>query len=103
MSDDEIVLGRSPYCTLVIDHSSVSRLHARMRLVGDEVILEDEKSRNGTFVNDRRITKPTVVGKEDRIVLGSVRVLLELAPVRRTLETGKAGESETLAEGAGPK
>lgn len=103
LSDDEVVVGRSPYCTLVIDDGSVSRLHARLRLIGDRVVLEDAQSRNGTFVNERAITKPTVVTKDDRIRLGQVPVVLELAPVRRTLDTGKATESETLAEGAGQK
>jgi pSer/pThr/pTyr-binding forkhead associated (FHA) protein len=93
LGDDDVVIGRSSYCSLILDHASVSRLHARVRLVGDAVVIEDAESRNGTFVNDTRITAPTAVRVDDRILVGSVRVVLEPAHDRPTPETANQGAS----------
>ncbi len=103
LGDDDIVVGRSSYCTVILDDASISRLHARLRLEGDDVVIEDSGSRNGTFVNDVRIEAPTVVRPGDRILIGSVRVALERAPERHTPETAahaaaSVDDGETLSE-----
>lgn len=92
LGDDDLVIGRSEYCSLILDHVSVSRLHARMRFAAGGVVIEDAKSRNGTFVNERRIDAPTVIGPADRIVVGSVRVVLEPAQEPQTPETAQPVE-----------
>jgi sigma-B regulation protein RsbU (phosphoserine phosphatase) len=65
-----MVVGRTPRCDLVIDDASVSRVHARIRRHGADCVIEDLNSRNGTFVNGRRIREPTRLADGDRIVLG---------------------------------
>jgi len=45
------VLGRHPDCDIVLDAGAVSRQHAQILHVGDEHLVEDLDSRNGTFVN----------------------------------------------------
>ena len=49
---DEIVIGRSVACDLVVNHVSVSRKHARLFRDGDAWRVEDLGSTNGTRVND---------------------------------------------------
>ncbi|MDN5963366.1 MAG: FHA domain-containing protein [Actinomyces sp.] len=53
-----IVIGRSPASTLVLDDEYASARHARLAPHGDQWWIEDLGSRNGTFVDDERITEP---------------------------------------------
>ncbi len=54
----------------LLDHSHVSRRHARLEVDGDQVILTDLGSANGTHVNGRLISGPTVLQPGDRIDVG---------------------------------
>lgn len=49
---DEVVLGRGGDCTIQVDRDSVSRKHARVFRVGDQWMVEDLGSTNGSYVND---------------------------------------------------
>jgi hypothetical protein len=51
----ELTIGRDLRSSLVIEDRQVSRRHARIRLEGDQYILEDLNSRNGTFVNGQEL------------------------------------------------
>ncbi len=68
-------LGRSGDCTFAFDDASLSREHARVMRVGTEYFLRDEQSRNGTYVNNVRLTKAVSLKNGDRIQLGSSTVL----------------------------
>jgi pSer/pThr/pTyr-binding forkhead associated (FHA) protein len=92
LNDTEIVLGRSPFCTIVLADGSVSRVHATLRRRSDRVLVTDAGSRNGTFVNGMRITSPTAVLPGDRIVLGDVPVVLE------AFEHGATGNTRPVPE-----
>jgi hypothetical protein len=53
---DEFTVGRDPdQVDLVPDALGVSRLHARIRRLGDAFTVEDLSTRNGTFLDDRRL------------------------------------------------
>jgi diguanylate cyclase (GGDEF)-like protein len=49
--------GRHPTNQLRIDEDSISRFHARIVRNGDEYVVEDMGSRNGTFVAGKRVTR----------------------------------------------
>jgi len=65
----EAVLGRHPECEIVVDVGAVSRKHARIVTVNTEFFVEDMKSRNGTFLNDKMVR-----GKEQLRAGDEVRV-----------------------------
>jgi len=64
-------IGRGDGCTIMLDSRSVSRLHAliQRRDTGD-FSLVDLGSRNGSFVNSRRVSVPVVLCDGDHVVFG---------------------------------
>ena len=66
-----LVLGRGSRCDVVVPDPLVSRIHARLIVRPDAVILEDVGSANGVFVNERRVRKPVPLGDGDRILVGT--------------------------------
>ena len=74
----DLVVGRSSYCSLVVDNADVSRVHAVFRRKGDQVELQDLGSRNGTSVRGKRIGRePVVVAPGDEIRLAQETLVLE--------------------------
>lgn len=66
-----VMLGRAAGADLQIDDDSVSRRHAFLRVERDAVWVEDQSSRNGTWVNGVRITEPTRLAHGDKIGMGT--------------------------------
>lgn len=54
-------IGRADDAGLRIPLESISRLHARLTPAGDEVLVEDLGSSNGTWLNGKRITRARAV------------------------------------------
>jgi hypothetical protein len=66
----ELTIGRSPSNSIVLSHRFVSSHHATVRLQGNEVLLVDEGSTNGTFLNGSRITAASRLKPGDAFVVG---------------------------------
>jgi predicted component of type VI protein secretion system len=64
-----ITIGRSPANHIVIDNPTVSGRHARVYREGPHSVLEDLKSTNGTFVNDKPIARHTLL-EADAVLIG---------------------------------
>jgi hypothetical protein len=74
-SGEELTVGRSPKCDLVLQHPTVSKAHAAFRREGDQFIIVDKGSRNGTFVNGERLPpngKSGPVDSRQTVRFGSV-------------------------------
>ena len=69
---DNIWLGREPSGDIVFESTAimVSRKHAEIRRQNNDFILYDNKSFNGTLVNQQRISAPTPLYHNDKIQLG---------------------------------
>lgn len=70
------LIGRRPDCGVSIDDPSVSRVHARLEITRDLLRIEDLRSKNGTFVEGKRIAAPTELLNRCEIVIGEVSVQL---------------------------
>ena len=70
ISDRPITIGRDPRQTLVFDDTQLSRLHARVSLVNGEVVAEDLKSTNGTFLDGVRLTEPATMREGQVLAVG---------------------------------
>jgi adenylate cyclase len=69
-------IGRGDGCPILLDSRSVSRLHAliQRRDAGDFQLV-DLGSRNGSFVNSRRVTIPVALQDSDRLLFGDQELL----------------------------
>jgi DNA-binding winged helix-turn-helix (wHTH) protein len=71
----EYLLGRQRDADVWVDHRSVSRRHAVLRVGPDGVTVEDCGSRNGTFVGTEKVVDSAVLHDRDTLYLGSVPLL----------------------------
>jgi hypothetical protein len=71
-----IVIGRLPECAIVLNDSNVSRRHAEIIRQGEDIILNDLGSTNGTKVNGMAI-RSAVLQDGDEIYIGISRLMLE--------------------------
>src|SRR5580704_13434528 len=75
-----VVVGRSPDNDVVIDNLAVSNHHARITWEGEQLVVDDLQSLNGTFVNDMRVEHVTL-HEGDNIQIGKHSLLVNLAYV----------------------
>ena len=69
---DSITIGRFQKNDIMFDYNEVSTIHASLYIDDDnEIILKDEFSTNGTFLNGSKITIPKKVIPGDIIQIGS--------------------------------
>jgi DNA-binding winged helix-turn-helix (wHTH) protein len=85
--EGEHVVGRDPTLELCVDSSSVSRRHARLLIGGGEAMLEDLGSKNGTFVNGKRLRAAVVLSDRDQLRVGSVRLKFRILSTQPSTET----------------
>lgn len=72
-------VGRSPECDLQIDFERISRRHARLTVHDDGLEVEDLGSTNGTFVELRRIDRPSRLRPGQRLHLADHEFVLRRA------------------------
>jgi hypothetical protein len=74
---DTYTLGRHRNNDIVINDPKVSSFHARIDRTADGFVLVDLKSRNGSFVNGKRISHG-VLATGDEVRLGTARLLYKV-------------------------
>ena len=77
-SDKDIVIGRSVGCNLRLDDSEISRQHAKIFHSGEDFVLRDLSSANGTRVNGHVLTE-RVLCTGDNLQVGSSVLLFQMA------------------------
>ena len=77
-----LVIGRQSGSDVVIADELVSRHHARIAYDGDELVLEDLGSTNGTYLNGARVVDRVHIREGDRVLLGGsiAKVVVREAP-----------------------
>lgn len=70
LTQDEVVLGRDVGNEIVINDAEISRRHTRLLMQDENYIVEDLGSTNGTFINGKKISGPTVLEAGQTIRLG---------------------------------
>jgi DNA-binding winged helix-turn-helix (wHTH) protein len=85
--EGENVIGRDPDAALWIDHQSVSRRHARVVIAGGKAALEDLESKNGTFLNGKRIRRRMPLTDGDEVRIGPETMVFRVMSRGRTTQT----------------
>jgi len=82
--DDELSIGRTPAAQLMLADDGLSRVNTTFFIEGDELLVADENSTNGTFINGERIAgRPRSLRDGDRLKLGnhtSIRIQIGDGP-----------------------
>ncbi len=75
----ELQIGRISANEIVLPKGNVSKHHARLTIRDGVFILHDDHSTNGTFVNGRKIDKPTPIKPGDKFWIGDFMLYIEPA------------------------
>lgn len=79
LQEGATVVGREPGLGIsIVDETTISRRHAEVVKTGDEAVVRDLGSTNGTFVNGVKVTSDTVLKVGDTVQFGSVRFKYEV-------------------------
>jgi predicted component of type VI protein secretion system len=68
-------VGRAPRADFIVDAALVSRLHCRLTATDGGLEVVDLKSTNGTFINDKRVSKASLAAG-DKLRVGRVELRL---------------------------
>jgi two-component system, NtrC family, response regulator AtoC len=91
-----VTVGRAPPCELTIEDSGLSRRHTRFTLEGDEVVVEDLGSLNGTLVDGKRIDRAKV-RPGDTVQLATVTAAVHALPSPVLVRSRLLGHAKFLA------
>ena len=79
---DGIYIGRDPsVCRIVIPEESVSRRHAKLELAPKGLVITDQGSRNGVYVNGQQLAiyeNRTPINDGDTLSLGDASLRVEI-------------------------
>jgi predicted component of type VI protein secretion system len=75
LEKSEMHVGRDVTNELVISDEKVSRRHARLYTEGDQYVVEDLGSTNGTFINGARLSGPHLLRVGEQITFGETSIV----------------------------
>jgi len=76
LQNGENVIGRAADALISVASTKVSRRHARILIAEGRATLEDLGSKNGTYVDERRLEGPVVLEGGEHITIGPVLLIL---------------------------
>ena len=106
---DKTTIGRVDDNTFPVAHPSVSSHHCEVLLKGNDVVIKDLNSTNGTFINNQQVTGEAVLKAGQILRLGQVEIRLEAPgatssakrPVDSTMVIPKGVSLQQLEQGPG--
>ena len=73
-----VKIGRTAPADIIIPDPGVSRLHCKVDLAGDKLLVSDLNSTNGTFIDDKRIEKEGLLDVGQTLRVGNVTLRHEV-------------------------
>lgn len=74
LTKKEFTVGRDPRSDIFLDDITVSRKHAKINLTKDKVVISDDNSLNGTYLNSERVEK-AVLKHGDELQIGKFKLV----------------------------
>ena len=103
--DESITIGRKEDNAVVIDNLAVSGYHARIDRAGNDFILTDLQSTNGTFVNDKKTVSHRlrhgdniVIGKHVILFVSDEKMDSDVQPEEKKLDLDKTMMLDTARQ-----
>ena len=90
LSDGENLIGRASDAAVRIDSKGVSRHHARVEVTGAQATVEDLGSKNGTFLEGRRLDAACELHDGDQLAVGTVTMVFQVYKPQGSTETAGA-------------
>ncbi len=110
VATDKFIIGRSENCNLRPKSESVSRQHCILVIKDGKLLVQDLKSRNGTYVNEKLLPsdKAKVLASGDMLRVGKLdfEVVIEhglQAPKKPEVTSVSDAAARTVASGDGSK
>jgi len=72
LSESKTTIGRSPEADIVVEDRRVSKIHCSLQYQKGAILVEDNNSTNGTYLNGQRVDKASVAGSALLQVGGTV-------------------------------
>lgn len=94
----ENILGREGEGIILVKSSTVSRRHARILIDATGAAIEDLRSKNGTYVNDRRVTGSMSLGDGDQVRIGALLFTFKLSQATESTETQTSRSGKHLRQ-----
>jgi DNA-binding NtrC family response regulator len=91
LSDKPVYFGSSPSCEMVLSDKTVSRKHMSAELAGDDVVVRDVGSTNGTFIQGSKF-KEITIGFGAEVKLG--RTVIKYLPDEEVVEPEPSEQSQ---------
>jgi pSer/pThr/pTyr-binding forkhead associated (FHA) protein len=95
LTNSRALVGRSDLSDIVIESHFVSRQHALLVRNQGAVVLVDLKSRNGTFVNSRRVSSKVLLDS-DIVMIGDHRIKMIYASASPSVSVGTPDTADTV-------
>jgi pSer/pThr/pTyr-binding forkhead associated (FHA) protein len=77
----ELMIGRDSNCDVFIDDSKVSRNHATIRLYNSSVWIKDSGSRNGVFIDGKRVVRPMELKEGGTMIIEDYEFELDIVEI----------------------
>lgn len=84
--EGEYLLGKGDQCDLILPDNHASRVHAKLIVGSDSVILEDNNSTNGTWYKGDRLEEELILRPDDVLEFGSLKLLVTKVPDQQNAE-----------------
>ena len=99
LRDDVTTIGRNSDSDIMIDNAGVSAHHARIIKEGDVFIIEDTESRNGTFVNGKRVSRQ-LLSEGDEVIVSKHILKLTQAEAQASPPRTPVNDAQHLVQDA---
>ena len=96
--EGETLIGRGSQCSLRLDDSEASRSHARVYVDGGNLVVKDQGSANGTFVNNLKVGAPVSLSDGDEIRIGQTILIVQVIDEEDVTPTVFASEVVPIPE-----
>jgi hypothetical protein len=84
-------IGRTAPADIVVPHRSISREHCNVGLANDELLVTDLNSTNGTYIDDERIGRATILPVGSVLRLGQISLRHSVLTAEQAEARGNSG------------